>query len=224
VGAPLGLLFIVEATVKTDLAQRLAGLTLELCSIPSVTGDEKAICDHVERWSRPRFPGRTRRIGNSLIAGDFDDPRPTVALVGHLDSVPGRPEDFPARLEDDRVIGLGASDMKSGDAVMIALAEDLDLAALPYNVALVFYDREEGPYAENGLGRVLDELPELARVAFAIVLESCDNQLQMACMGSMHARVVFHGKRSHSARPWQGENAIYKAAPRTSRPGSRTTG
>ena len=194
------------------LEQRLAQLTLSLCSIPSVTGGERAICDHVERWAQGRFPGRTRRIGETLIVGRFDDPRPTLALVGHLDTVPGRPEDGPARIEGDRVIGLGSSDMKSGDAVMIALAEDLDLAALPYNLVLVFYDAEEGPYEENGLGPVLAQVPELSRVAFAIFLESCDNQLQMACMGSMHARVRFVGKRAHSARPWQGENAIHKAA------------
>ena len=195
------------------LEKRLADLTLELCSIPSVTGDETAICDHVERWARSRLPGRAvRRVGNTLIVGSFDDPRATIALVGHLDTVPGRPEDFPARLEGDRVVGLGSSDMKSGDAVMMALAEDLDLAALPYNVVFVFYDREEGPYEENGLGPVLEQMPEVARTSFAVFLESCNNELQMACMGSLHARVTFRGKPAHSARPWQGENAIYKAA------------
>ena len=198
------------------LATRLAALTRELCDIPSVTGDERALCDHLEQWARARFSrGRLRRIGNGLVLGALDDPRPMVLLVGHLDTVPGG--DLPSRLEEvggeARVVGLGSSDMKSGDAVMMALAEDLDLAALDLAPVFVFYDREEGPYAENGLGPILDAVPALGRAALAIVLESTDGELQMACQGSLHARLTFEGRRCHSARPWHGENAIHKAAP-----------
>jgi len=194
------------------LATRLAQRTLELCRIPSVTGDEKAIADHVEAWALGRFGAAgVKRIGNSVVAGRLDDPRPTILLAGHLDTVPAHPGEGPARLEGDRVFGLGSSDMKSGDAVMMALAEDLDLAKLPCNLALVFYDREEGPYAENGLGPVLAGLPELKRAALAFALESTDGEVQVGCVGSMHVRLTFRGKSAHSARPWQGENAIHKA-------------
>ncbi len=203
--------------MSDSLATRLASLTRTLCDIPSVTGEEKALCDRLEQWARPLFPGQIRRIGNSLVLGALDDQRPMVALVGHLDTVPGAATDFPSRLEDSpdgpRVIGLGSSDMKSGDAVMMALAEDLDRAALDLNPVFIFYDREEGPFADNGLGPVLDEVVELDRCALAIVLESSDGELQMACQGSLHARLIFDGRRCHSARPWHGDNAIYRAVP-----------
>ncbi|MBI5544997.1 MAG: succinyl-diaminopimelate desuccinylase [Deltaproteobacteria bacterium] len=196
-----------------ELQKRLAERTLELCRIPSVTGGEKAIADHLETWCRASFGRDVRRIGNSLVAGDLGDSRPTVLLVGHVDTVPGQPGDPLPHLEDDRVVGLGASDMKGGDAVMMALAEDLPRTGLACNLALVFYEAEEGPFEGNGLGPVLASLPELKRARLAFCLESTDCEVQVGCVGSLQAKVTFRGRSAHSARPWQGDNAIHKAAP-----------
>ena len=195
------------------IAVRLADLTLELCRMPAVTGQEKAIADQLEPACRARYGCEVRRIGNSLVAGHFDDPRPTLLLAGHLDTVPLHPGDPPASIDGERVVGLGSSDMKGGVAVMLALAEELELARLPVNLALVLYDREEGPFDQNGLGLVLSQVPQLRQCALAMCLESTDNEVQVGCLGSLHARVTFRGRSAHSARPWQGENAIHKAAP-----------
>jgi succinyl-diaminopimelate desuccinylase len=203
------------------MRERLAKMTFELCSIPSVTGDEKALCDFLQPWAERHFPGQVRRFNHTLVAGSLSDPRPTVALFGHIDTVPAHPKDSGPRLEADRVVGLGSSDMKSGDAVMMALVEDLNRSALPYNLLVVFYEREEGPYDKNGLGPVLAAMPELKGVSLAFALESTDNEVHVGCVGSMHARVTFRGKSAHSARPWTGENAIHKAAPLLAELGAR---
>ncbi|MBL9039647.1 MAG: succinyl-diaminopimelate desuccinylase, partial [Archangium sp.] len=115
------------------------------------------------------------------------------------------------RIEGDRLFGLGASDMKGAVAVMQALVETLPLAELPVNVVLVLYEREEGPYLESGLGPVFDAAPELKRAAFSIAMEPTDGAVQVGCVGSLQVAVRFRGQAAHSARPWQGRNAIHAA-------------
>jgi succinyl-diaminopimelate desuccinylase len=200
-----------------QIAARLAARTLELCRIPSETGNEREIADHVEAFCRAATggAGTLHRIGNSVIC----DPAaaapewtglPTVALVGHLDTVRCA-ERQRYEIADGRVYGCGSSDMKAGVAVMMELLEhwrDLP-AARP---VWIFYDAEEGPYEANGLEPVLASgvLPPLE---LAFVLEPTDGTVQLGCMGTMHARVTVRGKRAHSARPWQGDNALFRAIP-----------
>lgn len=201
-------------TSRTPAALVLEETLLWLCSIPSPIGEEKAICDAVaERLARLSLAGPMRRYGDSLVVPvirKWETGRPHVALVGHLDTV--RTENGPARIDGGRCYGAGAADMKSGLAVMIVLAETIgELSGC--DLTLVFYAREEGPYAENELGRVLEEDPELGSVDLSVCLEPSDNRLHVGCCGAIHATVTFEGRTAHSARPWEGENAITKAAP-----------
>ncbi len=197
----------------SPLAQRLAQRALELVRIPSAIGEEQALADHVEAWARARFPApQVLRVGHSLALGPRDDARPAVALVGHLDTVPPNPAGNPPRLEGERLYGLGSSDMKGALAVMMALADDLPLDTLPVALRLVFYEREEGPFLDSGLGPLVAAAPELRRLAFAVAMEPTDLAVQVGCVGSIHATVAFTGQSAHSARPWQGDNAIHAAA------------
>jgi succinyl-diaminopimelate desuccinylase len=188
-------------------AGELAERALELCAIRSPVGEEAEIAQHVARKTFGE------RIGNAVVAGRVEGDRPAVILAGHLDTVPLQEGDFPARREGGRIFGRGASDMKGALAVMIELWNCLDRAALPVELALVFYDREEGPLAENGLLPLLAARPDLRKAALALCLEPTDLTLQLGCCGSLHATLTFAGRSAHSARPWQGENAIHKAGP-----------
>lgn len=188
---------------------RVEALTEALCAVPSPTGDEGACADLVEGLLRRR-PLVVERHGLTVLAHGPRRGRPLVLLVGHTDTVPGGP---PVSRTAERIVGRGASDMKGGLAVMLALAEALDLDRSPYDVGFVFYDHEEGPWVRSGLGPVLETVGWLREAALAFCLEPSDNVVQVGCIGTLHARVTFHGRAAHSARPWQGENAIHAAAP-----------
>lgn len=199
-----------------DVAELRGSLTetlLELVRIPSPIGEEKALCDYVQaRLARKLGEKAITRFRDSLIVRANDKPSAArVALVGHLDVVRTQHDGAP-RVDGERLYGAGAADMKSGLAIMIELCERLDLRALPCDLTLVFYEREEGPFVENVLGPMLETFPALRTFDLAICLEPSDNRLQLGCTGSLHATVTFTGRTAHSARPWEGENAITKAA------------
>jgi succinyl-diaminopimelate desuccinylase len=199
----------------TNLRDELAGLTLELCRIPSETKREARIADVVEARCRSLAgSGAVHRIGNSVVcdpcAASPHAAEHVVALVGHLDTVKCA-EDQAYAVRDGRVYGCGASDMKAGVAVMLALLDRWRELRGPRPL-WIFYDAEEGPNDENGLEPVL-ESGLLPPIDFAFLLEPTDRALQLGCMGVMNVDVTVRGRRAHSARPWQGESALYRALP-----------
>lgn len=172
-----------------------------LVDIPSETGNETAIRDAIAG----RLEGMPmRRHLTSLVVGA---PGPgKLLMAGHTDTVPLQGH-VGARIEGDRLHGLGATDMKGGLAVMIHLLEDLGTDRL----AAVFYAGEEGPMSGNELGPLLDEIDGLAEVEAGVVMEPTNREVHAGCQGSINARVTFLGEPAHSARPWLGVNAVTRA-------------
>ena len=185
----------------------LSNTLVELINIPSVIGNEEEITTAIEfRMAATRS---ALRLGNALVVGEPTG-KPLVVLYGHTDTVPEQ-GNTTASVDADRVHGLGACDMKAGVSVMIHLLEDPEVLSGPYDVVGVFYDKEEGPSAENGLEDVLNTVGWLADAEFSVVLEPTDLNLELGCNGAMNADIIFTGHAAHSARPWLGENAVTKA-------------
>lgn len=195
------------------LRERLLEALLFFLERPSVTGEEEQLCDDLETRIGRGAGWRIERTGNNLIVGreSPDGFRNRVVLAGHLDTVPEPAGGLPVRKEGDRVHGRGSSDMKAGDAVMLALLEGFDWEGSWAEPLFVFYEREEGPYAENGLEIVFEEFPEVLEADLALVPEPTENALEVGCVGTAQVEVTFRGRPAHSARPWQGENALTAA-------------
>jgi succinyl-diaminopimelate desuccinylase len=186
----------------SDLLESLTRTLTWLIGIPSVTGEETTIRDAIAERLRD-LPAM--KVADSLVVGE---PGPgVVILAGHLDTVPLQGE-VGARVEGDRVYGLGATDMKAGLAVMVHLVEVLG----PERVACVFYAGEEGPLSGNQLGLVLEAAPWLTDAEAALVMEPTDRALEAGCQGVVNADVYFDGVAAHSARPWLGVNAVTRSA------------
>src|SRR5215217_5429645 len=100
------------AGVTAAAGETLASRTLELVNIESPSRAEEPIVDYV-RGLMPYAP-----------AYDHDTVLyypGRVVLAGHYDTVPAQ-DNLPGQVEDDWVVGPGATDMKGGVAVMIELA------------------------------------------------------------------------------------------------------
>jgi succinyl-diaminopimelate desuccinylase len=196
----------------TDVSERLAARTHALVEIPSESRDEAAILAHIQA----ELPSAYTVIdeGDSVL---FAVPkrRPGASLVllaGHVDTVPLGASAL-GRREGDAIHGRGAADMKGGLAVMLEIAEALvgDDVGSDLDVALLWFGREELPFAESALVPLFDRQPEIAGSALAIVLEPTANRLELGCLGNLNATVVFEGEAAHAARPWLGRNAIHAA-------------
>ncbi|HKT44566.1 MAG TPA: M20/M25/M40 family metallo-hydrolase [Gaiellaceae bacterium] len=172
----------------------LAARTLELVDVPSESRSEAAIVELVRGLmaADPVYDD-----GEVLLYGEGP-----IVLAGHLDTIPAQ-GNIPGRIENGIVHGLGASDMKSGVAVMIELAR----AGVPGRY--LFFTREEVPMTESPLP-ALFATGLLADAELAVVLEPTDNELHAGCLGNLQARIAFRGESAHSARPWTGVNAIHE--------------
>jgi succinyl-diaminopimelate desuccinylase len=190
----------------------LLALTEELCAVPSVSRDERAIADHVERWLRRQAPDlRVDRVGDNVIARTEAGHDRRVVLGGHLDTVPPDGNAVPRR-DGDVLHGVGTADMKGGLAIMLDLAEALARRAPALDASLVFYVAEEIAEEHNGLRALFAEAPELVAGDLAVLLEPTDAWVEAGCQGTLHLRATFRGARAHSARPWMGANAVHAAA------------
>ncbi len=184
------------------VAERLADRTLELIDIASESRAEATLAAHVGDVLTSGGVEVTDLGDDCLLAGP---PSARVLLAGHLDTVPAQGNRAGSR-DDERVHGLGASDMKGALAVMMELA----IAGAPYRC--LFFGREELPAVDSALAPLLARARPALDCELVLMMEPTDNAIHAGCLGNINATWTFHGRSGHSARPWNADNAIERAA------------
>jgi succinyl-diaminopimelate desuccinylase len=196
--------------VDLDLTADVVTLTAQLVDIESVSRNEQQIADSVEgALTRLGHLTLTRR-GNTVIARTDLGRGQRVVIAGHLDTVPLN-DNLPSRTDGTDLHGLGACDMKGGDAVILKLAANVTEPVR--DVTFVLYEAEEIESEFNGLNRLSLSDPDLMKADFAILMEPSDAVVEAGCQGTLRVDVTAYGERAHSARSWKGVNAIHRATP-----------
>jgi succinyl-diaminopimelate desuccinylase len=194
-----------------SIAERLSQRTLELVDIPSESLAEAEVRERLRGLVPPPYAPVYEGDEAFLWARERRPGVPLLLLGGHYDTVPAQ-DNLPGRIGDGAVHGCGASDMKGGVAVAVELVRDLATEEQgPVDVALLLFGREELPPPFNPLPALFDSTPLVHDAALAILLEPTDLTIQAGCVGTLSARITFHGVSGHSARPWLADNAIHRA-------------
>ncbi|MHB1509251.1 MAG: succinyl-diaminopimelate desuccinylase [Acidimicrobiales bacterium] len=191
-------------------ARDLLALTAELVDIPSVSHNETAMADRIERLLRGAAHLEVKRLGDNVLARTSLDLPMRLVLAGHLDTVPPNGNER-ATITGDVCHGIGAADMKGGLAVMAEVA--LQAVSPAVDFTFIAYVCEEVDQSYSGLGQIEAEMPEWLAGDAAVLGEPTGSVVEAGCQGVLNAEVEMRGERAHTARPWTGVNAIQRLAP-----------
>lgn len=193
--------------------QTVIQLTQQLVAIPSWVGkgcDEQTIGEFIYRWLKEntqltvvKQPVQNGRF--NVIA--FDNSPPRLLLVGHLDTVETRAgwvtDPFVPTLRNDRLYGLGATDMKGSLAAgLVALANSPNTRGLMF---LAYCDEE---YDFAGMRAFVAEYADKIQPERIVSLDGSYGQIGIGCRGLIEVNFKLRGKTGHAGRPELGVNAI----------------
>lgn len=187
-------------------------LTLELCTIPSITGNEAGVVDDlVTRLQKLGAVVKRENVGGIVgrdnLLAIADQHRPIdLLLTTHIDTVP--PFIAP-RIVGDEIVGRGVIDAKGIAAAMIIAWKKLLARSdgAGENIGLLFVVGEE----TNSDGAKQAAASGFAPpVKFFINGEPTDGLLCRAMKGVLAFQLDVKGKAGHSAYPEAGHSALHQ--------------
>ena len=170
--------------------------------IRSLSAEEGSLASFlVERMSALGFEAFVDEAGNAI--GITGEGSPAVALVGHMDTVPG---EIPVRIEGGRLYGRGTVDAKGPLAAFIAAAARLRQSQhAPLSLTIIGCVEEEAPSSRGARHVVPLYRPDLCIVGEPSGWES----MTLGYKGFLRARLRLEQDAGHSAhaRPLVAERA-----------------
>lgn len=190
----------------------------DVINIKSVNGNEKKVAEYLANLLKAHhIPSNiitySENRSNLIAIISQGDSKETLGLSGHMDVVdPGDESQwkyppFKATIENGKLYGRGATDMKSGLLAMVIAMIELKEKKIPFNgniKLLATVGEEVGELGAEQLTKLghADDLTSL------IIGEPTNYNLMYAHMGSINYSVISHGKEAHSSMPELGYNAI----------------
>jgi acetylornithine deacetylase len=196
-----------------ELAARLVEIESINPDIVAGGSGEGAIARFVAEWCEraglettlsDAAPGRPNVV--AIARGSGSGSGRSLLLNGHMDTVgvAGMAEPFVPRLDDGRLYGRGAGDMKGSIAASMLATAEAARRGLSGDVILTAVADEE--VASVGTEAVAASL----RADAAIVTEPTDLQIVIAHRGWVHLEIETEGRAAHGGRPDLGIDAIAK--------------
>jgi succinyl-diaminopimelate desuccinylase len=144
---------------------------------------------------------------------------PHFCFAGHTDVVPPgeawRHPPFAGAIEDGKLYGRGACDMKGAIAAFVAAcARHLEAGPPRGSISLLITGDEEGP-ATDGTVRVLQwmeangQVPDFCLVGEPTNPASIGDVIKIGRRGSLNATITLYGVQGHVAYPHRAQNPIH---------------
>ncbi len=138
--------------------------------------------------------------------------RGSLLLCGHMDVVPlgGASWDmdpFAAEVQDDKIYGRGASDMKSGLVATAVAVANLNRSEVAPPGDILFA-ATAGEEVDCCGARRLVERGILGDAEAAVIAEPTREDVILAHKGALWVEITTHGKTAHGSMPQEGVNAI----------------
>ncbi len=152
--------------------------------------------------------GRNGRV--NLLCHRKDESQPRLIFYGHIDVVPAQGwEAFEPRVENGKIYGRGAADMKGAIPALLLALERCKDKALKYNTSVMITTDEELNQADQL--RFIRQFLQPVKGAYFFDLDSNFGYVSIAGLGALQMEILVKGKSVHSGLSHLGENAVEKA-------------